>query len=128
MDAPKEPVRPSLYEYLGPHLIDAAVDRLYDRIRKDARTAPFFAHMDMERLRARMKEFLVFATGGPSRYRGADLRSAHRMPQAMGMDDAHFDLVVTALAIELRGFGVAEDRIGEVAALAESVRKDVLNR
>jgi hemoglobin len=120
--------RPSLYAYLGPHLIDALVDRLYDRVSKDARLSPFFAHMNMDRLRIRMKEFLTFATGGPSRYRGADLRTAHTMPVAMGMQDEHFEMVVATLVAELRDFGVAEDRIAELGVLVESVRRDVLNR
>jgi len=120
--------RPSLYAYLGPHLIDALVDRLYDRVTKDERLAPFFAHMHIERLRIRMKEFLTFATGGPSRYRGADLRTAHTMPVSMGMQAEHFDLVMATLVSELRDFGVAEDRIAELGALVESVRRDVLNQ
>lgn len=120
--------RPSLYDYLGPHLIDALVDRLYDRVPKDPRLAPFFAHMNMERLRGRMKGFLTFATGGPSRYRGADLRAAHTRPVAMGMQPEHFGIVAAIVVSELREFGVAEDRIAELQALLESVRQDVLNR
>ena len=120
--------RPTLYAYLGPHLIDALVDRLYDRITKDERLAPFYAHMNTERLRIRMKEFLAFVTGGPSRYRGADLRTAHTMPVSMGMQSEHFDLVAQTLVAEMRDFGVAEDRIAELVALVESVRSDVLNR
>lgn len=120
--------RPSLYAYLGPHLIDALVDRLYDRVARDPQLAPFFAHMNMERLRARMKEFLTFVTGGPSRYRGAELRVAHARPQAMGMQAEHFDLVAATLIAEMRDFSVAEDRIAELVALLESVRGDVLNR
>jgi len=121
------PERTTLYVYLGPHLIDALVDRLYDCASKDERLAPFFAHMDMERLRIRMKEFLTFVTGGPSRYRGADLRTAHTMPVSMGMQAEHFDLVVATLVAEMRDFGVAEDRIAELGAIVESVRRDVLN-
>jgi hemoglobin len=120
--------RPSLYAYLGPHLIDALVDRLYERVTSDATLAPFFAHMDMNRQRQRMKEFLTFVTGGPSRYRGADMRTAHARPQAMGMTAEHFDMVAVTVVSELRDFGVAEDRIAELVTLLESVRNDVLNR
>lgn len=128
MSEPNASERPSLYAYLGPHLIDALVDRLYKRVIGDASLAPFFAHMDMNRQRQRMKEFLTFATGGPSRYRGADMRAAHTRPNAMGMQSEHFDLVGATLVSELRDFGVAEDRIAELVALLESVRNDVLNR
>jgi hemoglobin len=128
MSETQPPTRPTLYAYLGPHLIDALVDRLYARILKDARLAPFFAHMDLPRLRTRMKEFITFVTGGPSRYRGADLRTAHVTPVAMGMRDEHFDLVIATLVEELRDFSVAEDRIAELGAIVESARRDVLNR
>lgn len=128
MSEAPSPERPSLYAYLGPHLIDALVDRLYSRVSKEERLAPFFAHMNLDRLRIRMKEFLTFVTGGPSRYRGADLRTAHTMPVAMGMRDEHFEMVVAILVSELQDFGVAEDRIAELGELVESVRPDVLNR
>lgn len=127
MSDPTPPTRKSLYEYLGPHLLDALVDRLYDRICMDVRLAPFFAHMDMSRLRVRMKEFLAFATGGPTRYRGSDMRAAHTIPVAMGMKEEHFDMVVDALLIELKEFGIPNDRLAEVTQLVESVRRDVLN-
>ena len=50
-------------------------------------------------------------------------RSAH-----LTLDDGHFDAVLDDLAHALRDLGVGEDLIGEVAAVAETTRADVLNR
>lgn len=43
-----------------------------------------------------------------------------------GLDDSHFDAVVEHLAATLTQLGVAPGLINEVAAVAESVRPDVL--
>lgn len=117
----------SLYAFLGPHLIDALVDRLYERIVADPELSPFFRHMEMSRQRARMKTFLTIVTGGSART-AADMRAAHQRPAQMGMEDRHFDLVVGHLVVELRAFSVPEDRIAELGALVETLRADVLNR
>lgn len=117
----------TLYAFLGPHLIDALVDRLYDRINLDPELAPFFRHLDLAQLRARMKTFLTIVTGGSTRP-PADMRAAHQRSAREGMTDRHFDLVVGHLVAELRAFSVPEERIGELGTLVESLRADVLNR
>jgi hemoglobin len=117
----------TLYSVLGPHLIDALVDRLYERIMVDEELAPFFQHMDVLRQRTRMKTFLTIVTGGSTRP-PADMRVAHQRPASQGMTDPHFDRVVAHLVVELRDFGVPEERIAELGALVETLRPAVLNR
>lgn len=41
-------------------------------------TAPFFANTDMEKQRARQKQFITMVTGGPNVYEGVDMRTAHK--------------------------------------------------
>ena len=43
-------------------------------------------------------------------------------------NDSHFDAVIEHLGATLKELGVADDLIGEVAAIGESTRNDVLNR
>lgn len=117
----------TLYAFLGPHLIDALVDRLYARIIVDPELAPFFRHMDMVRQRERMTAFLTIATGGSNRP-AADMRAAHQRPAQMGMTDQHFDRVVGHLVAELQAFSVPAEKISELGALVETLRADVLNR
>lgn len=44
----------------------------------DEITAPFFANTDMEKQRARQKQFITMVTGGPNAYEGVDMRTAHK--------------------------------------------------
>jgi hemoglobin len=47
---------------------------------------------------------------------------------ADGLNDGHFDAVIENLAATLRELGIADGLIAQVAAIAESVRGDVLGR
>ena len=119
----------SLYERLGGDgAINAAVDDFYKRVLADARIAHFFEGVDMKRQAAHQKNFLMLAFGGPNRYSGRTLRKSHAPLVAKGLNDSHFDAVVENLAATLRGLGVEDSLILEVAGVAESVRDEVLNR
>lgn len=108
--------------------MDAAVDIFYRKVLSDDRIAHFFDGVDMERQAAKQKAFLTMAFGGPNNYTGRDMRRAHAHLVAQGLNDMHFDAVVEDLAATLQELGVSAERIGEVAAVAESVRADVLGR
>ena len=119
----------NLYEQLGgAAAVDAAVDLFYRKVSADDRIRHFFDGVDMNRQAAKQKAFLTIAFGGPGRYSGKSLRSSHADLVARGLDDSHFDAVVELLAETLAELGVSEAAIGRVAAVAESVRDDVLGR
>ncbi|MGE3181173.1 MAG: group 1 truncated hemoglobin [Phycisphaerae bacterium] len=119
----------SLFERIGGEAaVDAAVDNFYRRVMDDSRINQFFAGIDMDRQRDKQKAFLTFAFGGPNQYSGRGMRSAHRKLAERGLNDSHFDAVVENLAATLTELSVPQDMISEVAAIAESVRDEVLNR
>lgn len=119
----------SLYEELGgAAAMDAAVDIFYRKVLGDDRIAHFFDGVDMDRQAAKQKAFLTMALGGPNNYTGRDMRRAHAHLVAQGLTDLHFDAVVENLAATLKELGVGDDRIAQVAAVAESVRDPVLGR
>lgn len=119
----------SLYDELGgAAAIDAAVDIFYRKVLADERIAHFFEDVDMERQAAKQKAFLTMAFGGPNNYTGRDMTRAHAHLVARGLNDGHFDAVVENLAATLRELGVSDERIGQVAGVAESVRDAVLGR
>jgi hemoglobin len=120
----------SLYERLGgAPAVEAAVDIFYDRVLADERLKHFFLNIDMARQRQHQKAFLTLAFGGPSAYGGRSLRAAHQgLVDRLGLNESHFDAVVENLAATLKGLGVAEALIGEVAAVAASVKDEVLGR
>lgn len=119
----------SLYDQLGGSAaVDAAVDKFYRRVLADDRISESFEGVDMETQAAKQKAFLTMVFGGPNNYTGLDMRKGHAHLVARGLDDAHFDAVVENLGATLKDMGVSDELIGQVAALAETTRADVLDR
>ncbi len=56
------------------------------------------------------------------------MRNGHAALVKMGLDDSHFDAVVENLAATLTELGVSAELIGQVAAIAETTRADVLGK
>jgi len=116
----------SLFDRLGgAPAITAAAELFYRKVLADPLLAPYFDDVDMDRQLAKQAAFLAMALGGPGRYTGRELRTAHA--GLAGLTDGHVDRVIGHLAQTLRELGVAE---GDVAAgaVAASARDDVLNR
>ena len=120
---------PSLYEQLGgAAAVDAAVDIFYRKVLVDDRLSRFFEDVDMDRQAAKQKAFLTMVFGGPANYSGLDMRKGHAHLVKLGMNDSHVDAVIELLGQTLTELGVPAEKIGKVAAIAESVRDDVLSR
>lgn len=116
----------SIYTRLGGEAaMNAAVDLFYRKVLQDQELSHFFDDTDMAGQAAKQKAFLTMALGGPNQYTGDDMRQTHR---EMSLSDDHFDAVVGHLGATLTELGVPADLIGEAAAVAESVRGEVLNR
>ena len=130
MTSTTSPAAPgTLYDQLGgAPAVDAAVDIFYRKVLTDDRISHFFDDVDMDRQRAKQKAFLAMAFGGPHNYTARDMRTGHAHLVARGLNDSHVDAVIELLGATLKELGVADPLIGQVAAIAESVRNDVLNR
>ena len=119
----------TIYEQLGGEgAMNAAVDIFYRKVLSDERISRFFDGVDMDRQASKQKAFLTMVLVGPSAYTGKDMRTAHAPLVTRGLTDAHFDAVVENLGATLKELGVADALIAEVAAVAETTRKDVLGR
>ena len=117
----------SLYDELGgAAALDAAVDIFYRKVLSDDRIAHYFEGVDMERQAAKQKGFLTMVLGGPNSYTGKDMRRGHA--HLVGLNDGHVDAVIENLGATLAERGAGDDRTAGFAALANSVRDDVLNR
>jgi hemoglobin len=118
-----------LYENLGGEAaVNAAVDIFYRKVLKDDRISRFFTGVDMAKQAAKQKSFLTMAFGGPNNYTGLDMRNAHARLVKEGLNDSHFDAVVEDLGATLKELKVPDNLIAQVAAVAETTRKDVLGR
>lgn len=116
----------SLYERLGGSVgIDAAVEGFYRKVLADPLLEPYFAGVDMDRLVAMQAAFLTFALGGPGKYTGRDLRTAHAALPGLG--DEHVDRVLAHLAATLRDLGADDEDIAAAGKIAASVRDAVTN-
>lgn len=119
----------SLYEELGgKDAITAVVAAFYRKMLADDRVSGYFESVDMDKQMAKQTAFLTMVTGGPNEYTGKDMRAAHAPLVAKGLNDSHVDIVIEHLGGVLKSVGVSDEKIGEVAALANSVRDDVLGR
>jgi len=119
----------SLFEKLGGEAaVDAAVDIFYRKVLADDRISTFFDGVDMASQAAKQKSFLTMAFGGPNNYTGADLRSGHAHLVKRGLNDSHFDAVVENLGATLTELGVSDELIGEVVAVCEPTRNDILGK
>lgn len=119
----------SLYERIGgEEAIMAACNLFYDKVLADELTAPFFEALDMDAQTRKQIAFMTWAFGGPDKYKGRDLRTAHAKLVERGLSDQHFDAVAQHLQETLKELGVADDLIEEVLEIVDGTRNEVLNR
>lgn len=119
----------SLYERLGGQAaVNTAVDIFYRKVLTDQRVNHFFDGVDMEQQINKQKGFLTMVFGGPNHYTGKSMRDGHRHLVQKGLNDSHVDVIIELLGATLTELGVDEQDIQEVAAIANSVRSDVLDR
>jgi hemoglobin len=119
----------SLYDRIGGQAaVMAAVDLFYEKIMEDELTRPFFAGLDMKAQTTKQVAFMTWAFGGPTEYKGRDLRSAHAGLVKRGLGDQHFDAVAKHLEATLRELGVADELVTEALGIVGGQRDAVLNR
>ena len=111
----------------GAPAVEAAVDLFYTKVMADEKVSKFFAGVDMRKQKMSQRNFLTVAFGGPNNYTGSGMRKAHeRLVKEKGLNDSHFDAIMGHLGATLTELKVPSDAIAEAAAIAESVRNDVL--
>lgn len=119
----------SLFERLGGQAaVNTAVDIFYRKMLTDKRVCHFFDDVDMEKQVIKQKGFLTMVFGGPNNYTGKNMREGHAHLIKRGLNDNHVDIVLEHLGVTLSELGVSSEDITQVAAIANSVRDDVLGR
>lgn len=103
----------------GEPSVREAVERLYKLVLDDPELAPYFAGVDLTNLKQHMVFLLTKVLGGPDRYRGLDLATAH---QHLHVTREHFYVVAVYLLSVLQDLGVPLDvrrAVGTVLASSE---------
>jgi hemoglobin len=121
----------SLYARLGgKKAITAVVDEFVGRVAGDSRINGFFKQTasDPKRL-AKFKMNLVDqicqASGGPCKYKGKDMKSAHA---GMGVSAADFNALVEDLAGALDKFKVGSQEKNELLGALGPMQKDIVEK
>ena len=96
----------SLFNRIGGEpAIQATITEFYKRVLADPLLKPFFRDVDMSWLKQQQFDFFVGALGGPQRYRGADMKTAHRH---LAIEEKHFAQVATHLVGALKSLNFAD--------------------
>jgi hemoglobin len=121
----------TLYERLGgKKSITAVVDEFVGRVAADARINRYFAAdvKDPKRL-AKFKKNLVDqicqAGGGPCKYMGKDMKSAHA---GMGITSADFTALVEDLVGALDKFKVGDKEKNELLGVLGPMKSDIVEK
>jgi len=115
---------PSLYERMGGwDSINQIVSDTVAFHLENPQVAHYFEDVDLDRLIGHVTAFFAAGIGGPNKYEGRDMTTAHAH---MNMSNADFDSAVADVlkAVDKNGIGAAEK--AEVAAILESLRPAVM--
>jgi hemoglobin len=126
--AAAEPSAPakSLYDRLGGKpALTAVVNELWAVASTDTRINARFAHTKPEIFGGQLVDFLCQASGGPCKYQGQDMKTAHT---GMRLTDAEFGALAEDTVMALDKFKVPAAEKNEVMGLLASLKGDVVNR
>lgn len=121
----------SLYDRLGGMpAIRTVVDDLVSRILDDARVNKWFAHAaadpeNASAYKAKLADFICKAAGGPCRYAGMDMVSAH---QGRGVTPEAFQAVVEDLTATLDKLKVPQKEKQDLLGLLAPLKAAVVQR
>ena len=119
----------SLYDRLGGKpAVDAVASGLVDRILKDTRVNKWFTHAaaspeNTKAYKATLADFICVAVGGPCKYTGADMVTAHK---GRGVTSAAFDAVAEDLAAQLDQLKVPAKEKKEVMDLVGTLKRSIV--
>ena len=116
----------TLYDRLGGKpAITAVVDDFVGNVAADSRINGFFAKANVPHLKAMLVDQICEAGGGPCKYTGRDMKSAHA---GMGVGDAQFGALVEDLVKSLDKFNVPAREKNELLAALGSMKQDIVTR
>ena len=114
----------SLYERLGgKDAIVAVVDDFVGNVAADKRINGYFAKTNIPRLKELLVEQICAGTGGPCKYTGRDMKTAHA---GMGVNDAAFNALVEDLVKTLDKFKVPAKEKNELLGILGPMKGDIV--
>lgn len=121
----------SLYSRLGgKKAITLVVDQFVTNVAGDARINKFFADTvkdpkRVEKLKTNLVDQICQATGGPCKYKGKDMVTAHK---GMGISDDDFNALVEDLVAALNKFNVGETEKNELLGALGGMKPQIVGK
>jgi hemoglobin len=116
----------SLYDRLGgKDAITAVIDDFVGNVAADKRINAFFANADIPHLKQMLVDQVCAASGGPCKYTGKDMKTAHA---GMGVKSADFDALVEDLKKSLDKFKVGDKEQGELLGVLGPMKADIVTQ
>lgn len=123
------PADKSLYQRLGGYDALAAVtDEFLSRLATDSQLGRFFAGLSDDsktRVRQHVLDFLCVASGGPCKYTGRDMKTAHT---GLHISESDWDKSVKYLTEILDQFQVPAKEKGQVLGAIAGLKSDIVGR
>lgn len=114
----------SLYERLGgKESIKAVVDEFVTRVAADARINKKFGRSNIDRVKFELVEQICAGTGGPCKYTGLDMKTAHKN---MGVTEGEFNALVEDLVGALDKFNVGENEKKELLGILGPMKPQIV--
>jgi hemoglobin len=114
----------SLYDRLGgKDAIKAVIDEFVGITANDTRINKKFAKTNIDRLKFELVEQICAATGGPCKYTGRDMKTAHKN---MGVTEGEFNALVENLVKALDKFNVKDKEKNELLGLLSPMKSDIV--
>jgi hemoglobin len=117
----------SLYDRLGgkPAIEAVIKDFVENNVAKDTRINARFANTDIPHLEQMLIDQVCMATGGPCKYTGKDMKTAHT---GMKITEDEFNALVEDLTKSLDKFKVGDKEKGELLGALGGMKGDIVGQ
>jgi hemoglobin len=120
----------SLFDRLGgssgiERIVEEVASRHLENVTIRARFRPFLDTPEkLQLLKVHLARFLELGSGGPQRYTGRDMKSAHR---GMNISPAEYMAALDDILASLMAVGIDESTRNDVLALAWSLKGEIIH-
>lgn len=114
----------TLYDRLGGESgVATLVDRIVDLHLENPTVSTRFENSDVDRARAKAKEFFAAGAGGPHEYTGKSMPEAHR---GMNINEEEYIAVVDDMMKAMDQLGYEQRERDDVLSIAYSLKGDII--